>query len=274
MLSNCYPDTTDWGCSLSPEEVAELDPDIKERCEMLAWNTLARMTGYRLSLCPVVIRPCAARCHPGVWREAPVNTFGTSFSPYMLNGTWYNSCGCSRPGDCSCSSISEIVLPVQEVSGPIVVKQNGATLDPSAYRVDNGNRLVRQDGEAWPLCQDMGVPLTDTEHTTLSVSYYPGVGPDKALSYAAGLLAIEWYKACMGEPCALPEGTTQVVRQGVVISIPERIGLSGIRTVDEIVGMYNPHMLKTPSRVVSPDTMRGRIRTAVGQAVQGPGQPI
>jgi len=265
MLSNCYPDTTDWGCSLSPEEVAELDPTMRARSELLAWNMLQRMTGYRLSLCPVTIRPCAARCHPGAWLEASVNAFGTSFSPYMLDGTWYNSCGCTRPSDCSCSSVSEIVLPNQEVSGPIVVKLNGAVLDPSAYRVDNGNRLVRQDGGTWPLCQDMSEPLPSTPNpsvNTLSVSYYPGIGPDEALTYAAGLLAIEWYKACIGQPCALPDGTTQVVRQGVVITIPERIGMSGVRMVDEIVGMYNPNNLKTPSRVVSPDTLRGRIRTA------------
>lgn len=258
-MNICYPDTTDWACALSPQEIDSMDPIVRERSEMLAWLSLSRLMGYRLSLCPIVVRPCAARCNPGAWITAPVE--GGGFQPYIMNGRWYNACGCARPGLCSCTVVQEIVLP-GEVSGPVVVTIDGATLDPTAYRIDNGNRLVRQDGQAWPMCQDMNLP--DGEEGTFSVSYYNGVGPDAALSFAAGLLAIEWYKACTNKECRLPNGARRVVRQGVSFEVPADMfanGLSGIREVDNIVGVYNPHRLVTPSRVISPDTYRVRART-------------
>lgn len=260
-MAMCYPTTADWACVGTPEELAELDPDIKERSEKLAWASLARLTGFRLSLCPVVLRPCRVRCAPQTWTTAVVSGFGSGgYSPYIENGIWYNACGCS--GDaCGCGVIRELVLPDQEVSGPIVVEINGAVLDPSAYRIDNGNRLVRQDGQDWPLCQDMNVPAGDPN--TFTIAYYVGVGPDDLLNYAAGILSGEWYKACTGQDCRLPSTATKVTRQGVDFTIPSfDSGTSGIREVDNIVAIYNPHHVKTPSRVLSVDSIRGRKRTA------------
>jgi len=361
-MAMCYPDTTDWSCALTPEEITDLDPVKKARAEALAWNSLQRLTGFRLALCPVVLRPCAARCTPSAWIEAPV-TGWPGDGPYISNGVWYNACGCTSPGSCSCGPISEVILPAQEVSGPIIVKINGGTLDPSSYRVDNGNRLVRQDGGTWPLCQDMGAPdtadaftplegtygtsgsyvfmrdgdtvtvtiqpdvadslgialpqaftptiyqvvaedadtrvfvqnvagtgtfLVDrttanppapltfsylaveatpdllTDARTFSVSYYPGVAADDLLSFAAGILAVEWYKACDGKACRLPDGAQRVTRQGISFEVPADMftgGLSGIREVDNIVGQYNPFHLAMPSSVFSPDARRGRMRT-------------
>lgn len=262
MPTVCYPDTTDWGCALTPAEVADLDPVIRARSEMLAWNSLQRLTGQRLALCPIAVRPCAARCNPGVWQEATVTGF-PSDGPYISGGRWYNGCGCQRADTCSCGPIPEISLPHPEVSGPIIVKIDGAVLASSAYRIDNGNRLVRTDGGVWPMCQDM--VADDTEVNTFSVSYYPGVGPDDALNFAAGLLAVEWYKACTGKDCRLPDGVRRVQRQGVNFEVPADMftnGLSGIREVDNIVGIYNPYRLATPTALFNPDARRGRIRTA------------
>jgi hypothetical protein len=258
----CFPDTADWGCALSPEEVASLNPEVKYRSEMLAWQSLQRLTGFRIALCQVTVRPCAARCNPGVYMEAPVTGF-PSDGPYISGGRWYNACGCTSADSCSCGSISEVILPVQEAGGPIVVKIDGGVLDSSAYRVDNGNRLVRQDGGAWPICQNQGI--ADGEEGTFSVSYYPGLGPDDALNFAAGLLAVEWYKACNGKECRLPSGATRIQRQGINFEVPSDMfasGISGIREVDAIVSMYNPYRLTTPSAVFSPDRRVGRIRTA------------
>lgn len=255
-MTMCYPATADWSCAGTPAEIADLNPAIKERSEMLAWNSLARLTGFRLSLCPTTVRPCATGCNPGIWTTAPVNGW-TGYGPYISGGIWYNACGC-RPNACSCTTVQELVLPDPEVSGPIVVTLNGAVMDTSAYRVDNGNRLVRQDGEAWPLCQDMNAAIPE-----FSVSYYAGVGPDDALNFAAGMLAAEWYKACQGRDCRLPSTITQVVRQGVTFTIPSfDSGTSGILEVDNIVANYNPFHLKVPSRVISPDSLRARRRTA------------
>lgn len=259
-MAMCYPDSTDWGCVGTPEEIAALDPVKKARAEMLAWGSIARLSGFRVSTCPVVLRPCRTRCAPEGYMSAPVGAWGDGFSPYIQNGRWYNACGCRRD-QCGCGVIRELVLPDMEVSGPVVVKIDGAVLDPSAYRVDNGNRLVRMDGQDWPMCQDMNLP--DGEEGTFSISYYVGVGPDDMLNYAAGLLAGEWYKACDGRECRIPDTATRAVRQGISFEIPSfDQGTSGLREVDNIIAMYNPYHLKTPSRVVSVDSIRGRKRTA------------
>lgn len=258
-MAVCYPDTTDWACIGTPEEIAELDPVIKARSEMLAWQHLSRLTGFRLSLCPTVLRPCARRCAPSGWLVAPVLGWD-GYSPYIDGGRWYNACAC-RGDSCGCTVIRELVLPDREVSGPIVVKIDGAVLDPSVYRIDNGNRLVRMDGQSWPTCQDMNLP--DGEEGTFSISYYVGVGPSDDLAFAAGVLAGEWYKACQGRDCRLPSWATTVVRQGVTFELPSASALrSGIPEVDNIVDVYNPHHLVTPSRVLSVDSIRGRKRTA------------
>lgn len=351
-MAMCYPSTTDWGCALTPEEIAALDPKVRERSEMLAWQSLQRLTGFRLALCQVTVRPCAARCNPGVYMDAPVSGFPAG-GPYISGGQWFNACGCGTADGCGCGSVPEVLLPVQEAGGPITVKINGQTLDPWSYRVDNGNRLVRTDGGSWPLCQDMSAPvggsyepvviqgnagpitLTRTGNlvkvvgevldngqtyappgsnpwapvnyvqfdyiflysngeiamytsvsdigktitgyyetaapgtveygNTFEVSYYPGLGPDDALNYAAGLLAVEWYKACSGKECRLPSGATRIQRQGINFEVPADMfasGISGIREVDAIVSGYNPYRLTTPSSVFSPDRRGGRIRTA------------
>lgn len=255
----CYPAGTDWSCFGTPDEVAALDPAIKERSEALAWSMLQSLMGYRLSICPVVIRPCAARCDPRSYYIAPVEWESGGFWPYLSGGSWYNACGCADSASCSCSSLSEVLLP--EVGRIDAIMVDGVLLDPTMYRVDNGRSLVRMDGEAWPLCQDM---TTDGAENTFVISYYPGIAPNDLTRYAAGLLAAEFYRACDGGECRLPTGVTNVARAGVTytmegVTFPG--GMSGIPEVDAVIRIYNPNGLKGPSRVMSPDRLRGRTQT-------------
>jgi hypothetical protein len=260
MADICYPTGTDWSCFGPPEAIADLDPAIKERSEALAWSMLQALTGFRLSICPVVIRPCAARCDPRSYYIAPVEWEG-AYSPYLMGGVWYNACGCVSANSCSCTALSEVFLPA-EVGGIDSIILNGAVLDPDSYRVDNGKSLIRLDGEAWPLCQDM-TASPDADGTFI-VSYYPGVAPNDLTRYAAGLLAAEFYKACEGGECRLPTGVTNIARAGVTytmegVSFPG--GMSGIPEVDAVIRIYNPNGLKGPSRVLSPDRLQGRTQT-------------
>lgn len=260
-MALCIPDNTDWGCALTDVEIESLDPTRKARAERLAWSSLVRLTGQRLSLCPVAVRPCAARILPLVTYEDGAGISG-AYAPYNYGGQWFNACGCNA-GGCQCDGRGVIRLP-GEVGAVVSILIDGAELERSAYRVDNGNLLVRQDGAAWPISQDMSAPIGDVG--TFVVNYYPGVAPDEELAWAAGRLAVEWYKACSGIDCALPTGVERVARQGISFTIPSGVfenGLSGIREVDAITGLYNPNRLKTPPRVVSPDRMRAaRMRTA------------
>src|SRR5690606_6868931 len=166
-MALCYPSDTDWGCAFTPEQLATMREDaetlrIMQRAEATAWYTLAALTAYQIGVCPTVVRPCSAGCLPtGSWMEAPVSsssasmgtlplrTIGRSFTPHMEGGEWVNSCGCTSGDSCSCGPLSEVILP-GPVGDIVSVVINGVELPKTAYRVDNGNRLVRQDGGTWP----------------------------------------------------------------------------------------------------------------------------
>jgi hypothetical protein len=168
MSTVCYPPGTDWSCSgLSDEEIAALDPDRVAMAEGLAWMTLSALSGGQIAYCPITIRPCTASCAPpGTWLVAPVGagalaSLGTlrtaGFQPNMRNGVWYNSCGCGQGSGCGCGQMPVVELP-GPVGGIVSVTIDGAELDPSAYRVDNGRLLVRQDGGVWPTHQNLANP--------------------------------------------------------------------------------------------------------------------
>lgn len=265
-MALCVPET-DWSCA-DPAWLDQLEPPVKLRAEQLAWSTLQALTGYRLAVCPIEVRPCSQGCIDAArtYYEAPVTASGYSaggtFSPGInTSGAWVNSCGC-RPNDCSCSSLS-IARLEGPVGGIVSVVLNGATLDPSAYRVDNNNELVRLDGESWPACQDMAAPLT--EEGTFGVTYYRGLAPDNLAAWSAGQLAVEYAKACGGKKCALPSNVQTITRQGVSIDVSAGLfpgGATGIATVDAYIYTLNPYGLRTPSRVSSPDVRRPRMTTA------------
>lgn len=265
----CYPDGTDWACMLSEEEVIERrsDPTTSARMarsEALAWSTLSALTGYRLSLCPVTIRPCAQRCMLPTWYVAPVQFTGYPtggvFAPYVMNGSWYNACGCGS-GGCSCTSIQKMILP-SEVGGIEEVWLDGVLLPQSEYRVDNGRELVLTNGDHWPTCQDMNI--NNPEDGGVWVRYYPGVAPNDLFRYAAGVLANEFYLACSGSDCRLPNGVTNVTRAGISMQVQTGLftnNMTGITEVDAILRIYNPYGLKARARALSPDVERGRVRT-------------
>ena len=266
MTEICYPPGTDWGCSYSEEQLAEMwgKADVAatmRRSEALAWMTLAALTADQVATCPIVVRPCSLGCQNGsdVYLAAPATApFGPGYGPYIgANGTWYNSCGCSTPGECSCTVLSEVILP-GPVGDIVEIWLDGAVFDSANYRVDNGNRLVRLDGGAWPACQ----PMQQNEHgdDAFSVTYYRGAAPDSILLYAAGLLAVEWYKACTSDKtCRLPAGVQNVSRQGVSYQIQTSLfsdGTTGIREVDAVIARYNPWGLKMAPTISTPQTIR------------------
>lgn len=261
-MTMCYPPNTDWSCTaLTEEELDQLDAAQKAKAEALAWYTIAALSGFAVAPCPTTVRPCAARCSAGTWQTASV-VGGSTFRPGInAQGMWVNGCGCSSGDNCGCTVMREIQLP-GPVGQIVAVTIDGAALAPSAYRVDNASRLVRTDGDPWPFCQDMNLP--DGDPGTFSVTYYRGFGPDDMVLSAAGELAYEFYLSCQGQECRLPNGVTSIVRQGITMEIPASLwasGITGIDTVDTVIRIYNPNGLKQPSRVLSPDIPRPRVRT-------------
>jgi hypothetical protein len=244
LPDTCWP--VDTSCCTN---FGDYSPTVQARAIALAGQTMRMLTGYSVGGCPVLLRPCSQTCVDGAygWYYN-----GGTFYPHIDSlGRWVNSCGCTY--NCSCSVLS--VVNLSGVVGSVEeVKIDGVVLAPTAYRLDNGHRLVRLDGELWPACQDMA--KADTEVGTFSVSVVRGATVDGLGAYAAGLLACEYAKACTGGKCRLPSGTTSVVRQGISMEISTDLfpgGRTGIREVDTVVARYNPYALKRPSAIWSPD---------------------
>jgi hypothetical protein len=243
LPNTCWP--IDHGCC---DKFDEYPADVRARADALASQTMRMLTGYSVGGCPVTLRPCTISCVSGTYGW---DWSGSTFTPHINSlGQWVNSCGC--PSGCGCTALSTVRLGG---GGTVVeVKVDGAVLAPTAYRVQGGTDLVRLDGGMWPACQDMA--LEDTEAGTFSVTMQRGGSVDGLGAYAAGLLACEYAKSCTGQKCRLPSNATNVTRQGIAIDLSPAAfpdGLTGIREVDLVIRRYNPHALKMPSVVWSPD---------------------
>lgn len=275
-LAICYPPGADWGCSYTLEQLEDMraKPEVAaamDRADALAWMQLAALTADQLGTCPITVRPCLAGCQGsgGTYLAAPVSTGGhyagvlagrAGFAPYVNGqGAWVNGCGC-RAGDCACATLCEAILP-GPVGDILEVWVYGVALSPTAYRVDNGTHLVRVDSGCWPGCQDMSQDAHGDD--AFSVRYYRGAAPDGLALYVAGLLAVEYYKACISDKsCRLPARLQSVARQGVTyqVAFSDADG-TGIREVDDYVNRLNPYHLKMPPVIVSPQSRRARTTT-------------
>ena len=237
------------------------DNELQIRAMSLAWSTMRSLTGGRVGSCPVTIRPCFTE-------DACTVCFGTSWmQPYVDSfGNWKNA-ACRKDGTCSCCDVCELTLPGQAA---VVTEVNidGWKLDPQLFRIDNGNILVRQDGYCWPNCQNMGAP--EGAIGTITIKYIPGIYPTAAGLWAAGVLSCEFAKACTGGKCRLPTSVSSIVRQGVSMEMGGGMfeNGTGIREVDAYIESVNPHGLKTPPKVWSPDLPSTKHRLTTSQAVK------
>lgn len=269
LPDSCWP--VDWGCA-DQEWLAELDPAVRERSEAMGTQVLRSLTGYQIGGCPITVRPCAKRCGyggsymtaavgPGVHAEALGTRVGPWWASIDVDGQWINTwCGCTT--DCSCTNVSEVWLPAP-VGGVVEVSVDDLVLDPGDYRVDNGNRLVRLDGFAWPKCQDMTAAVG--ADGAFAVTYFNNYRPDGLASWVAGIMAYEFAKSCTGGKCRLPAGVQSISRLGVSMEIPSGMfeqGLTGIREVDSWIRLWNPYQLKSASQVWSPDIGKARRTTS------------
>jgi len=241
----CVPFDPDYACC---DEWDSLPPELQERATALAWSTLRTLSGGRVGNCPVVVRPClSAPCT----LCAPWATQAAWMQAGVVAGEWVNCvCGCSG---CTCRPLCEIVMP-GEIALLAAVTQDGCELPVEDFRVDNGYRIVRMDGACFPSCQNLDAPLT--ECGTFSITYVPGIVPNEAALWAAGVLSCEFAKACTGANCRLPSSVTTIARQGVVMTMSAGMfsnGLTGIREVDAYLVSVNPNALRMPSSVWSPD---------------------
>lgn len=214
-------------------------------------------TGRRYGLCEQVVRPCgrtSGEPHMAGWYWSE----GT-WMPYIFNGVWRNCAGCSNSfGCCSCEPTCQVWLPGPVHSIPATgISQDGEVVPVDAWRVDNGQWLVRTDGDCWPQCQDYNEAADSTENT-FQVTYWKGLEVPNVILRAAGELACEYAKSCIGAPCRLPQRMTSISRQGISVSLADvdmllEKGLTGIITVDQVIRSVNPYGLVSKMGIASPD---------------------
>lgn len=239
------------------------DPALQAQATRYATLILWSATGRRYGACTHVVRPCGRWCDDGFnyyWGDG-------FWVPYVYNGVWRN-CWCGTgPGCFKCAPDCQVWLP-GPVNAITQVKVDGTVIDPATYRVDDNQWLVRvktstTDTACWPQCQDFNLA---SGTNTFFVTYTRGVAVPTALLDAAKTLACEYAKACLGQACALPGRVTNVARAGVTVSMLDvetllDKGLTGIKTVDDVIVALNPYGIKGRARILSPDLPVTREQT-------------
>lgn len=256
MLEPCEAWPVIWACDIDCLSPAVTGTAVEVATEVL-WGLSGRQFGY----CTTTVRPCRRTCND-LW----LATWGDYMYPLpaLIGGRWYNlTCGvCSD--SCSCTELSEVVLP-DTVAEIVSVKLDGSPMVTGAYRVDNGHLLVRTDGGRWPYCQDLSKP--DTQLNTWSVTAKYGAPVPSAGQLAVGELACELAKSLSGDgTCRLPRNVTQVQRQGVTINYAKvaeamKEGSLGLYLVDLFLTTFNPNRLQQGARVYNIDQPRPRMQT-------------
>ncbi len=251
----CDPWNVRWICDVSTES-----PTATGAAVTAATYTLWALSGRQFGTCAVTLRPCRRECYDQSWWNS-YSLPWTSYWDYAdSNYPWFVlGCGGCR-GSCSCSAVSEVVLP-SPVQSIVTVKLDGVVAPTGSYRLDNNPLLVRTDGQQWPSCNNLN--KDDTQPGTWSVTAVYGQPVPKMGEVAMGELACEILKAMAGEECRLPPGVTQLTRQGVSISVPDigdlfRDGKTGLYLVDMFLSASNPHKLQQRGRIYSPDRMPHR----------------
>jgi hypothetical protein len=213
-----------------------------EKFESMATEFLWRWTSRQFGLCEGTIRPCRQDCFEGLstyfgYGRGPLGP--SAFSPTLIRGQWFNvGCGggCGDKCGCSWGQNLRFEVPVYDVTS---VEIDGAVLDPGAYRVDDHRWLVRQDGQQWPYCQNMGRPLGEAD--TWAVTFRVGAPVPVGGQIAAGKLACELAKAACGDrSCELPQRVQSITRQGVTVAVLDAFddidtGHTGIWLIDSWV---------------------------------------
>lgn len=259
----------DTGCCT---EWATYSPAVQTAAAEFGALSIWAATGRRFGACLRTVRPYSkdqgtdyAWISGMFWQEG-------MWLPYIMDGAWHIG---GSIHDHQRRPKNQVWL-TPPVSGIVQVKlSDGTILDPSTYRVDDYQWLVRQGPnlDATPItATNGGLPSRNDYNFPVSgplapatqdppvwqVSYLWGRAVPGILSRAAGELACEWARNCVGATCRLPQRVTSIARQGVTVSLADvdqllQNGLTGITTVDAVIQRFNPGRLPSRMQIASPD---------------------
>lgn len=231
----------------------------------IATEILWAKSGRQFDQCTTTLRPCRKDCWGGSWPFYDRwNEFGRSWPyPYNWAGQWFNlGCG-GCPGSCSCSILYEAKLP-QPINRVVEIIVDGAIMPTGSYKVYDFQTLIRTDGQAWPMCNDLNKNTNQTGTWAVTVSLGTPVPPAGKL--AVGELTAELVRACTGQSCKLPSPVQQIVRQGVSMTFldPNQMfadGKIGLYFCDLFLSTYNPQGIAARAQVIDVDGRSPRRQT-------------
>lgn len=227
--------------------------------ETAASQIMWALTGRQFGTCTVTVRPCSKSCFSRSYNPANLGPW-----PTLISGQWYNiGCDCGYASECGCSELQQVSLP-SPVCSVSEVRIDGLVLDPSAYRVDDFSKLIREDGGTWPVCQNMNLPAGVEGTWSVTLTYGREV-PQLVLD-AASEIACEFLKSKAGQPCKLPQRLQTLSRQGVtqVFTDPQEFfgtGRTGFYLADLAIETFNPKRNARRPGVYSPDKPGWRVKT-------------
>lgn len=205
---------------------ADTDETLLEAASVLAGNILHTLSGNRVGTCLETLRPLS-------------------------------ECLTCR-GTCCCGSGDRI--RVLSSAGPVTavteVTVDGVPVDAETWRFyPSGQLLYRVPPDVWPSRDYKWADCGDDG--TMCVSAVIGNTPDAwALSVHAELVC-ELLKACAGDECRIPRNATQVVGQGISITLSPTELKQFIPSVAGWVAAVNPNNAQSFSKVWSPDLIGG-----------------
>lgn len=231
----------DWPAAAN---VDAADQDMVILAEQYAAASMRMLTLNRVGGLPRKVMPTGRTCTSPIMRRDMFYP-----APWYPSSGSLKACHCSL--GCSCAGVHGVLLaaPVGEI---IEVTVNGVALDPSAYRVEDGERLIRNDGTPWPVCA--GKDFT--------VTYLNAHKVDALGAYAGGVLAWEFLKSLTSDKrCRLSARASVVNRQGINMELTPGMfpdGTTGIEEIDVYLRQWNPAGVKFAPSVYSIDAPRAR----------------
>lgn len=213
----------DW--PLNPSQCCDELPDdegLIESAISQASALMARLSGFTIGQCADSVRPLEVckRCR-----------------------SW--CCG----GTDGIRLVSKDGLPISAVSR---VRVGPTSLSATTWRFDEEQQMLwRVPPDVWPKKDPRWEDAGTGEAFVVDV--VTGIEPD-AYSRAVGtLLACEIIKSCTNKKCRLPKNATQVVGQGITITLSDQEIKTLLPEVAGWVQIVNPYNATLPARVFSPD---------------------
>lgn len=243
------------------------DQERKDTAAVVASELLYMLSGQQFpGDCEHHDRPCARYQSCG-WARGVVPLYGyASWAPWSGTWGWVWSDVHEGQQSCGCTPLSKIPLPGY-ATRIVEVVIDGDVVDPATYELRDNRWLVRVTPDPdefpllrWPSCQRMELP--DGEAGTWSVTWLSGMPPPQSGIEAARQLGCQVYASMTpGLECALPDGVTQVTRQGITMSrdlfyqwgFQDGKWATGLPLVDGFLTAFNPNGLPRQTTVWSPD---------------------